>query len=302
MFELWVPITIAAAVLQFTRTALQKSLTAQLSVNGATFVRFFYGFPLAIAYVAALHLGAGLALPAPSATFYAYCLLAAVTQIVATSLLIYLFSLRNFAVGTTYSKTEAIQTALFGIIILGEPLTFGGFLAIVIGAIGVIVLSLTTVPASVGRLALALTNRAALVGIGAGGLFAITAVAIRAAALSLEGEGFLIQAALTLMVINVAQTVRLGLYIGVRERAQLKLVVATWRMSALVGLTGVLGSAGWFTAMTLQNAAYVRTLGQVELIFTFMASHFLFHERIHKLEVVGVLLIVLGIVLLLNFR
>ncbi len=302
MFELWVPITIAAAVLQFLRTALQKSLTARLSVNGATFVRFFYGFPLVIIYVVALHLGAGLTVPAVSATFFAYCLLAAVTQIVATSLLIYLFSLRNFAVGTTYSKTEAIQTALFGIVILGEPLTFGGFLAIVIGVIGVIVLSQSNAPASVGRFASALTDRAALVGIGAGGLFAITAVAIRAAALSLEGDGFLIQAALTLMVVNVTQTILLGLYLGVRERTQLKLVLTTWRMSALVGLTGVLGSAGWFTAMTLQNAAYVRTLGQVELILTFMASHYLFRERIHKLEVLGVLLILLGIVLLLNFR
>lgn len=302
MFELWVPITIAAAVLQFTRTALQRSLTARLSVNGATFVRFFYGFPLAIAYLAALQVGVGLAIPAPSAIFFAYCLLAAVAQIIATSLLIYLFSLRNFAVGTTYSKTEAIQTALFGIIILGEPLTLGGFLAIVVGMFGVIVLSQSRTPASVGRFALALTDRAPLVGICAGGLFAITAVSIRAGALSLEGEGFLIQAALTLVVVNVMQTILLGLYLCVREPAQLKLVLTTWRMSALVGITGVLGSAGWFTAMTLQNAAYVRTLGQVELILTFAASHYLFRERIRKLEVIGVLLIVASIVLLLNFR
>ena len=104
------------------------------------------------------------------------------------------------------------------------------------------------------------------------------------------------------LVVAMQQTILLGLFLCLREPAQLKLVLTTWRMSALVGITGVLGSAGWFTAMTLQNAAYVRTLGQVELILTFLASHYLFRERIRKLEVIGVLLIVASIVLLLNFR
>jgi drug/metabolite transporter (DMT)-like permease len=302
MFELWVPITVVAAFLQFARTALQKSLRAQLSVNGATFVRFFYGFPLAIVYLLALRFAAELELPAVSPLFFAYCLVAAVAQIVATSLLIHLFSLRNFAAGTTYSKTEAIQTALFGIVILGEPLTWGGFLAILVGVVGVMALSLVGARASMRNLLLAWTERAAVIGIAAGGLFAITAVAIRAAALSLGGEGFLIQAALTLMVVTVLQTALLGAYLGLREPAQLGRVLSTWRKSALVGIMGVVGSAGWFTAMTLQNAAYVRTLGQIELVFTFVATHYLFRERIHRAEVLGVALVVLSIVLLLNVR
>lgn len=302
MFELWVPITLAAAFLQFVRTAMQKSLTAQLSVNGATFARFFYGFPLAIAYLLGLHLAGGLEVPSPPPIFFAYCAVAAVAQIVATSLLIHLFSLRNFAVGTTYSKTEAIQTALFGIVVLGDPLSPGGFVAILIGVIGVMTMSQAGKGGSAARRLLAWTEPSALIGIGSGSLFAVTAVAIRAAALSLGGDDFLIQAALTLAVIIVLQTILLGAYLGLREPGQLARVLATWRLSALVGLTGVLGSAGWFTAMTLQNAAYVRTLGQVELVFTFLAAHYLFKERIHKVEVLGVALIVASIVLLLNFR
>jgi drug/metabolite transporter (DMT)-like permease len=174
--------------------------------------------------------------------------------------------------------------------------------AILIGVIGVMTMSQGGKSGSAARRLLAWTEPSALIGIGSGSLFAITAVAIRAAALSLGGEGFLIQAALTLAVIVVLQTILLGAYLGLREPGQIARVIATWRVSALVGLTGVLGSAGWFTAMTLQNAAYVRTLGQVELVFTFLAAHYLFKERIRKAEVLGVALIVASIILLLNFR
>jgi drug/metabolite transporter (DMT)-like permease len=302
MIELWVPITLAAAFLQCVRTAMQKHLSGILSPNAATFIRYFYGVPVAALYLAGLLIFTDFDLPGLNPVFALHCAVAGLAQIVATSLLIQLFSLRNFAVGTTYSKTEAVQTAIFGIVILGEPVSTGGFFAILVSMAGVMLLSWVRGQAGAAMPLGLWTDRGALIGILAGGLFGITAVSIRAAALSLGGEGFLLQAAFTLAVMTVFQTLVLSVYLALREPSQLFQAISTWRRSALVGLFGVLGSICWFSAMTLQNAAYVRTLGQVELVFTFIASAVFFKERSTRLEIGGILLIVLGVVLLLNFR
>ncbi len=300
--ELWVWITIAAAALQAARTALQKQLTGALGTNGASFARFLYGFPLALMYGLALAGWAGFDWPAPNVSFFAYCLTGGVAQILATSLLIHLFTLSNFAVGTTYSKTEAIQTAIFGVAIFGEPLGIAAFIAIVFSVVGVVVLSLQPGRLSGRSIVAVWGGRAALIGLTSGALFGVAAVSIRAAALSLGGDGFLMPAAATLVTITAMQTAIMGVYMVWRERENLWAVFRLWRTAALIGCMGVLGSAGWFTAMTLQNAAYVRTLGQVELIFTFIASRYVFRERIRLREIIGIVLIVGGILVLIQQR
>jgi drug/metabolite transporter (DMT)-like permease len=300
--ELWVITTIFAAAMQAARTAWQKQLTGALGINGATFARFLYGFPIALIYILILSNAAGLQWPAPNLTFLGYCLVGGIAQIFATSLLIHLFTLSNFAVGTTYSKTEAVQTAIFGIVILGEPPSAAAFVAIIISVIGVFFLSLSPGRITGSSIWSAWTGRAAVVGLSSGALFGVSAVSIRAAALSLGVDGFMMPAALTLVTITALQTVIMGAYMFLRERDNLMAVVRVWRSAALVGLLGVAGSAGWFTAMTLQNAAYVRTLGQVELVFTFIASRFFFRERIRLREAIGILLIVGGILVLLQQR
>jgi len=303
MLELWIPVTVAAAFMQCVRTAMQKHLKGQLSTNGAGFVRFFYGFPFAIVYVLVLVNALGYALPEPNARFWTFALIGGVAQIVATSLLILVFSFRNFAVGTIYSKTEVVQTAIFGWLLFAQPLSAMGWLAIAIGAAGVMTLSLAKTDAGLRQFLLGWTEKSALIGIASGSLFSVSALAIREASLSLDGGGdAFIRAGFTLACITTMQTVLMGCYLVLREPEQLPKVIRTWRISALVGLTGVLGSAGWFLAMTLQNVAYVRTVGQVELVFTFIASYFFFKERTNRAEVAGILLIVLGIVVLLNFR
>lgn len=300
--ELWVPITVAAAFLQCVRTALQKHLSAELSTNATNFTRYVYGFPLALVYLAVLTAGTGLELPRPNPTFLFFCVLGGLAQIFGTSLLIRLFSLRNFAVGTTYSKTEAVQTVIFGIVILGEPVSVGALIGIVVSVLGVMTLSVVRSHTGAMLLLTAWTQKVALIGLASGGLFGVAAVSIRAASLSLGGEGFIMPAAFTLAVITTLQTLILGAYLLWRERAQLRLVAVTWRRAAPVGVMSVVGSGGWFVAMTIENAAYVRTLGQVELVFTFIASHIFFGERSNRSELAGILLIVLGIVLLLNLR
>jgi len=297
--EAWIVITIAAAFLQNLRSALQKHLQGSLGTTGASFVRFGFGFPLAIAYVLGLHYLAGYAFPQLNGSFVFWAVLGGLAQIFATILLVYLFSLRNFAVGTAYSKTEPVQAAIFGLIILGERLTPGAIAAIVVGVAGVMMISVARMPLSWRNLLVALTGRTALIGIASGAVFGISAVAYRSASLSLDGPNAVMQAAVTLACVTTFQTVFMLVWMVIKDKSEIGRVARAWRSSALVGLAGVTGSACWFTAMTLQQVAYVRALGQIELVFTFMASIFLFRERINRMETAGCLLIVAGILLLL---
>ena len=297
--ELWVPVTLAAAFMQNLRSALQKHLKGSLSTSGATFCRFVYAVPLALAYVALLGEGFGFEWPEPNPRFALFAMVGGVTQIAATALLVYLFSLRNFAVGTTYSKTETVQAAVFGLVILGEPVSLAAAIAIGISLVGVMLISVAKSRLTLRNLFLGWTGRAAFIGVLSGTFFGLSAVAYRAASLSLGGEGFLMQAAFTLACVVVFQTAAMAVWIRLREPGELSRVIGRWRVASLVGVSGMLGSAAWFTAMTLENAAYVRAVGQIELVFTFIASYFFFRERSTALELVGIVLIVAGIVILL---
>lgn len=299
IMELWIPITIAAAFMQNLRSALQKHLQGSLGTRGASFVRFGYGFPIAIAYVLFLYFAAAQTFPSFHAAFFAWAVIGGLAQIFATMLLVHLFSLRNFAVGTAYSKTEPMQAALFGFILLGEKLTTGTIAAIFVGVIGVMTISMARMPLSWRNTLTALTSRTALIGIASGGVFGISAVAYRSASLSLEGAGPIMSAAVTLACVTTFQTAFMLVWMAWKDKREIVQVLVTWRSSALVGIAGVVGSACWFTAMTLQQVAYVRALGQIELVFTFMASWFLFRERINARELAGCLLIVSGILGLL---
>lgn len=297
--ELWVPVTLVAAFMQNLRSALQKHLKGSLSTAGATFCRFVYAVPLALAYVALLGEGLGFEWPAPNPRFAMFAMLGGITQITATALLVHLFSLRNFAVGTTYSKTETVQAAVFGVVILGEPVSLAAAFAIGISLAGVMFISVAKTRLTFANLFLGWTGRSAFIGVLSGTFFGLSAVAYRAASLSLGGEGFLMQAAFTLVCVVVFQTAVMAAWIRLREPGELTRVVRGWRIASLVGVSGMLGSAAWFTAMTLENAAYVRAVGQIELVFTFIASYFFFRERSTALELTGIVLVVVGIVILL---
>lgn len=299
MFELWVPITLAAAFCQNLRSALQKHLKGRLSTSGATFARFGFGFPVAAAYVLLLHYAAGFAFSTPNVSFFAWGVLGGATQIGATALLVYLFGFRNFAVGTAYSKTETVQAAVFGVVFLGDRLTWPAILAILISLVGVMSISLARSAGGVRSLATALFERTTLIGLASGALFGVSAVAYRGASLSLDGPHFLMQAGYTLAWVTGLQTIAMLIYIRLREPGQITKIGAAWKTASVVGLAGALGSMGWFTAMTIQNVAYVRALGQIELVFTFIASTVFFKEKSTGTEIFGIVLIVLGILLLL---
>ncbi|WP_306148257.1 MULTISPECIES: DMT family transporter [unclassified Roseibium] len=293
--ELWIPITLFAAFCQNLRSAVQKHLKGQLGSTGATFVRFGYGFPFACLYVAVLHVGFGFEFPEINSVFLIAGALGGLAQVFGTFLLVYLFSFRNFAVGTAYSKTEPIQAALFGFLLLGEHISWATGVCILIGIAGVIVISLARTSLSASVVRQSLLGRPALIGLGSAAMFGASAAAYRVASLSLEGTGVPMQAGFALAYATLFQTIVMIAWMIVREPEQLTASLAAWRVAIWAGATGVAGSIGWFTAMTLQNVAYVRALAQIELVFTFLASWLVFKETIARSEIAGCILIVLAV-------
>jgi drug/metabolite transporter (DMT)-like permease len=300
--ELWIPITIAAAFLQNVRSAMQKHLKGRMGTTGATFVRFGFGFPFALAFVALLHWGVGYPVPALNAPFFFWVVVGGLGQIAATFLLVYLFSFRNFTVGTAYSRTEPAQAALFGLLFLSETVTLGVILAIAISVVGVMLISVAQTAVSWRSLFTSIGSRTALIGLASGTLFGISAVAYRAASLALGGPNFMMQAAVTLAVVIVFQALVMMAWMLLRDRAELSRIAAAWKPSLIVGLVGASASFGWFMAMTLQHAAIVKSLAQIEMLFTFASSVFVFREKINAIEIAGCLLIVGGILVLLIAR
>jgi drug/metabolite transporter (DMT)-like permease len=300
--ELWIPITIAAAFLQNLRSALQKHLKGVMGTTGATFVRFGFGAPFAIVFVVLLHIWGGYDPPHLTLRFAFWAAIGGLAQIAGTGLLVYLFSFRNFVVGTAYSKTEPIQAALFGFLLLGETVSLLTLFAIVTGVVGVLVISVARTGLSRAAFSAALGSRPAMIGIASGAAFGISAVAYRSASLALEGPNFVVQAAVTLACVSVFQSVVMIAWIAVREPVEFRRIGRAFWPSLLVGMAGITASACWFMAMTIEKVAYVRSLGQIELVFTFIASVLIFRENVNRLEIAGTLLIVAGILGLLYFR
>jgi drug/metabolite transporter (DMT)-like permease len=291
--ELWVALSVGAAFLQNARSALQKALTPRVGVLGAAYARFLFAAPWAVLLVAVLAAREG-AVPAPTVAFAGWALGGALTQISGTVLLLHLFSLRNFAVGNTFARTETVQAALFGLVLLGDRLGGLATAGILVSLVGLVLLSATR---GFGGGAL---NRAAAIGLASGASFAISAVGYRAASLSLAPtDGFLLRPAFTLASVTVLQAMLMSLWFRVREPGRISAVVSAWRVAAPVGITGMLASLGWFTAFTLATAAQVKAVGQIELLFSWLTARFAFGERPSPRETAGILLVASGIVLVI---
>jgi len=291
--SLWIIATLAAAAFQTTRFMLQKVLSkSTLSPTGATFARFFYSAPLVVTLLFLWLWSTGQSLPELSIMFWAYGALGGFTQILATVFVVALFKERNFAVGITFKKTEAIQTVLVGLVILGEGVSVWGFVAILLGLYGVLLLSdpprESGPPGGPGPLWQRFANRAAGLGLASGVLFAVSGVTYRAASLELDVDQPLLRAGITLAAVTSMQLLAMTLWLWQREPGEMARVWAARRTAGFVGLTSMAGSFCWFTAFTVQNAAYVKALGQIELIFSLMASTLVFKERITRREVLGI--------------
>jgi drug/metabolite transporter (DMT)-like permease len=296
---LWIPVTLWAAFAQTVRNAAQRHLTAELGTLGATLVRFLYGVPFAAAWLWGVQGFTGDALPGANGSFLGWVVLGAVSQIAATALLLRTMQARNFALGVAYSKTEVLQVAIFALVFLNDTITFPAVTAILAGTVGVLLLSPADKARPLKALATGWTSRTALLGLACGALFALSAVGYRGATLALPGTPFVIAAAYTLLVAQLVQTVLLGGWLLVREPGVVVRVLRAWRISLFAGFMGAAASAGWFTAFAIEPVAHVRTLGMIELVFSYAVSRRLFRERLSPLERAGMALIALGVIVIL---
>jgi|CXWL01.1.fsa_nt_gi drug/metabolite transporter (DMT)-like permease len=299
---LWIPVTIWAAFAQTVRNAAQRSLTAELGTLGATLVRFLYGLPFAGAWLWAVQAWTGQPVPegafsavSMSLPFWGWVVLGAVSQIAGTALLLRTMQERNFTLGVAYSKTEILQVAVIALLFLGDPVTLATGIAVVAGTLGVLLLSPADKERPIRALLSGWTTRASLLGIASGTGFALAAVGYRGATLALPGAGFLIAAAATLFAAQLVQTVLLGGWLAARDPAVIGRVARAWRRSLLAGFMGAAASAGWLTGFALEPAAHVRTLGLLELVFAYVISLKLFREKLSRLELAGMALLMVGV-------
>ena len=288
---LWALFTVIAAAAQTVRNATQRELTATLGTVGATHVRFLFGFPFALVFLAAVMIAFGQALPRPPPIYWPWIMLGAFAQIAATALMLAAMNDRSFVVVYAYIKTEAVQAALFGLVFLGDAVTLPAGAAILIATTGVVIMAL--------KPGTALDARATLLGLAAGAMFALSAVGYRGAILSLGLPSYLMAATFTLTAGLVLQAALLTLYLWRREPNVLSSIVRAWRPSLFAGFMGALASQFWFLAFALAAVASVRTLALVEVLFAQAISRFVFKQPTTPREGFGIALIVIGVAMLL---
>jgi len=295
----WIAATLFAAFMQNLRFLLQRHLkVTTLSTMGATWARFAFAMPFVAIALAAYSGVSGQVIPDRSAVFWAYVSTGGIAQMLATACVVALFARRNFAVGITLKKTEVILTALVGLIVLGEGVSAPVVAAIGLGFVGVLLLSDPPQTDRVLTWRERVFNAASGYGLASGLLFGISAVCYRGATLSLADGDAVLRAGVALLAATLVQTLTLGLWLALRERGEIGRVIRAWRVAVPTGLTSMLGSMGWFTAFALQTAAYVKALGQIELVFTFLVSVFWLREKSTVKEIGGIALIVGSLLLI----
>jgi drug/metabolite transporter (DMT)-like permease len=295
---LWIPIVLAAALAQTARNAAQRSLVAQAGTLGATLARFLYGLPFAALWVFVLHGLPATAAPVPSfhVHYFGWLMLGAAGQLAATACLLAAMKQRNFVIGVAYSKTDALQVALFATLFLRELPGWITVLAMLLATAGVVLLSVPPKAAADG--VRAWTSRAGWYGLASGAGFAFSAVGYRGAALQLPDTSAWLIGAWGVLWAQAAQSLVLGAWLAWRAPQSLRALATAWRVSILAGGMGALASIGWFTAFALTTAANVRTLGMVEVVFSYLVSHRLLHEKLSRVDQSGLALVGAGLLAL----
>ena len=297
--ELWIIATLCAASFQTIRFTLQKILAdGNLSPLGATYSRFIFAAPWIVLFSLIFLLLANVSIPDLESQFLLFAVGGGLAQILATVCVILVFKSRNFAVGITLKKTEVILTALVGLILIGEGVSTISMFLICLGGAGVFFLSKKV--SSVDRSNFSILNKSAVYGLLSGLLFAISAVCYRSATLSVVSDLVYLRAGFTLLIVILSQSFVMTIWLAIFEPGQIKLVWLERKKGFWVGVTSLGGSFFWFTAFTLQNAAYVKAVGQIELIFSLLITTLFFKERILNREILGMLLIgisALGLIL-----
>ncbi len=287
----WVLFTVFAAFMQSFRNALQSALSRHVSTSGVTFARFIYASPIALLYLIVLHQWQAAPWPTVSVLFVSYVVGASIMQILATALMVKIFKQKNYAIGVGLAKSEAIIAAILGVFFFGSALTFLGWVGVLIGSVAVFLLSgLSSIRS--------LSWRTVCFGVGSGGAFALTSLWVREASLCLDLP-FPHSAAWVLFLVLSLQTIILLFYLLIADRPTIKALTKRPRLTFATSVASCLGSIGWFSAMSIESVPYVKTLGQVEVLFTLMISFFWFNEKLKKSDLGGLILIVIAAIMVM---
>lgn len=277
-----------AAFMQAWRNAFQKQLSTTVDVYGVTLARFIFALPLALLYISCLyHFQPVTDSVHFNLRFAIYVLIAALSQIAATALMVQLFKQKNYAIGVGLAKSEAVLAAIIAVVFLSDHLSLLGWFGVAVGGFAVFLMSK-------GRDFSDFSVQTLCIGIGSGLCFAITSLLVREASLELDNLPFIHRAAWVLLMVIGTQCFLLLMYLGIFRRATL------WAMWQRIGLTfrvslcSFLASLGWFSAMSMQSVPIVKTLGQVEIIFSMLISAYFFKEKLARAEHLGILLVVIA--------
>jgi len=287
----WWVITLMASFGQTLRNAMQRDLIGALGAVGASQVRFLFGFPFACIFVLIIAFATGEPFPHLDAVSFGWAALGGVTQIAATALMLAAMRSRSFVVVVAATKTEPAQVAIFALVVFGErptPVLLG---AIVLATVGVWLMS--GVRGGGGWKPLAQ-------GVVSASFFAVAAIAFRAGVLSVPHASFVMAASFVLVVGLGIQTAILFVYLSVFDTQAVGKILAAWRPSLFAGFMGAFASQLWFIAFALSDAARVRTLALVEVIFAQVISQRVFKERPSLPETIGMAMIVVAAALLVS--
>ena len=288
---MWVLFTLLGAVGQTARNTMQRGLTPRLGALGATLVRFLFGFPFALLFLAAVLAWTHDPLPAINSAFALWLLLGALTQIGGTALMLMTMERRSFVVTTAYLKTEPVLVALMGLLFLRDPLTPFMALAITVAMAGVALISVKPQALTGG-------TKPALLGLSSAALFAASAIGYRGAILALHESHFVLGATFSLAAGLTLQTLLLLVWLTLFKRQTLSALAALWKPSLLAGFAGAAASQFWFLAFALATAASVRTLALVEVLFAQGVTRFVFKQKTTAREAAGIVLLLAGAVLI----
>ncbi|MGD9802934.1 MAG: EamA/RhaT family transporter [Hyphomicrobiaceae bacterium] len=292
---LWAVFTILAAGGQTLRNAMQRDLTVTIGTIGATHVRFLFGLPFALIFLAIVLSSTGASFPTLSTRMLIWTFAGAATQIAATAMLLAAMRDKSFVLITALNKIEPVHVALFGLVFLGDHLTLPLGIAIVTATLGVVIMSWPR-----GGAAEALGVKPIVLGIAAGAMFGASAVGYRGGILTLNHPNFVVGATTTLVTGLLMQVAFLTTYLAIFDRKTMNALIAAWRPSLLAGFMGAFASEMWFLAFALTTAAKVRTLALVEIFFAGLVSRNMFREGVASREGLGIVLIIIGVIILLN--
>ena len=295
MDHLWIWLTVFASALQTVRTAGQKAAQAHLSLAAATYVRSFVGLPVLLAWLAFVTTIGGAHLPKPTFAFAAFATLAALTQMAGTLVLLRLYRQANFAAANQLAKSDIVFTSLLATFAFAQPMPSMGWLALAVTIAGVALIMAAQSPATTeGIMEKGLSSPAVRGGLAVGAIFGLCNVAVQQTSLALDGGSLIARAAVSVVAVNVLQVAMMAPWLARKEPGTYASLARQWRLAAFVGITSACGSIAWFAAFALTNPAYVRAVGQVEVVFSVLASAYWFRERIRPAEWAGIALTLLG--------